>query len=166
LASTVDIAPAEPTPRACASVVDVSSAQDRPEPERPGTPDQFGPLDGLISLAGWVATAQRQVLSSWLNLWSSMISSVRRNGAAAIEAAPTDAPVGDKPEVQPAPPARRVADTQTAQTPTAETLAAEGPTDEDVRARAYEIYLRRGGQPGDAQADWAQAEAELRERRA
>jgi hypothetical protein len=166
----------------------VSSPQDRPEPERPGPPDQFSPLDGLVSLAGWVTTAQRQVLTSWLNLWSSMISSVRRNSAAAIEAAPTDAPVGDepepaaappvgdepepaaaptagdKPEVQPALPTRPVADTPTADTRTAGPLAAERPTDEDVRSRAYEIYLRRGGQPGDPQADWAQAEAELRER--
>jgi hypothetical protein len=166
----------------------VSSPQDRSKPERPGAPDQFGPLNGLVSLAGWVATAQRQVFTSWLNLWSSMISSVRRNSAAAIEAAPTEAPVGDKPgpaatppvrdklepaaappvgdkpEVQPARPTRPVADTPTADTHAAETPAAERPTDEDIRTRAYEIYLRRGGQPGDAQADWAQAEAELRER--
>ncbi len=37
------------------------------------------------------------------------------------------------------------------------------PTEEQIRARAYEIYLRRNGGPGDAHADWLQAEQELKE---
>jgi hypothetical protein len=35
------------------------------------------------------------------------------------------------------------------------------PTDEQIMARAYEIYLERGQTPGDAVADWLQAEREL-----
>ncbi len=35
-------------------------------------------------------------------------------------------------------------------------------TDEQIRQRAYEIYRRRNGGPGDARSDWLQAEAELR----
>lgn len=35
------------------------------------------------------------------------------------------------------------------------------PTLEQIRRRAYEIYLRRDGQPGDPQADWRQAEQEV-----
>jgi hypothetical protein len=35
------------------------------------------------------------------------------------------------------------------------------PTEEQIRMRAYEIYLRRNGAPGDPAADWAQAEREL-----
>lgn len=35
-------------------------------------------------------------------------------------------------------------------------------TDEHVRQRAYEIYMARNGGPGDALADWTQAERELR----
>ncbi len=35
------------------------------------------------------------------------------------------------------------------------------PTQEQIRARAYEIYLRRKGGPGDAMSDWKQAEREL-----
>ena len=31
----------------------------------------------------------------------------------------------------------------------------------EIRARAYEIYLQRGGQPGDEVEDWLQAEREL-----
>jgi hypothetical protein len=33
--------------------------------------------------------------------------------------------------------------------------------EEEIRARAYEIYLQRGGQPGDEVEDWLQAEREL-----
>jgi hypothetical protein len=33
---------------------------------------------------------------------------------------------------------------------------------ERIRARAYEIYMERGGQHGFDQADWLQAEAELK----
>jgi len=34
-------------------------------------------------------------------------------------------------------------------------------TEEEIRMRAYEIYLERGDTPGDAMTDWLQAEAEL-----
>ena len=34
-------------------------------------------------------------------------------------------------------------------------------TEDDVRLRAYEIYLERGGIPGDEVSDWLQAEREL-----
>jgi hypothetical protein len=44
-------------------------------------------------------------------------------------------------------------------------VAAE-PTEEQIRQRAYEIYIARGGAPGNAEADWRQAEFELRSRRA
>ena len=32
---------------------------------------------------------------------------------------------------------------------------------EEIRNRAYEIYLQRGGQPGDELEDWLRAEREL-----
>jgi hypothetical protein len=35
------------------------------------------------------------------------------------------------------------------------------PSPEAIRARAYEIYLERGAQPGHEAEDWAQAEREL-----
>lgn len=37
------------------------------------------------------------------------------------------------------------------------------PTKQQIRDRAYFIYLARNGGPGDASADWTQAERELRE---
>jgi hypothetical protein len=35
------------------------------------------------------------------------------------------------------------------------------PGDDQIRARAYEIYLRRDGRPGDPADDWFSAEREL-----
>jgi hypothetical protein len=37
-------------------------------------------------------------------------------------------------------------------------------TDEEIRQRAYEIYLDRGAAPGFELDDWLQAERELRSR--
>jgi Protein of unknown function (DUF2934) len=42
-------------------------------------------------------------------------------------------------------------------------LPAENPArDEEIRRRAYEIYLERGGQDGGELDDWLQAEHELK----
>ena len=35
------------------------------------------------------------------------------------------------------------------------------PTTEEIRTRAYQIYLERGCQPGHEDGDWLQAEYEL-----
>jgi hypothetical protein len=40
----------------------------------------------------------------------------------------------------------------------------EQPTDEDIRARAYEMYLERGGHDGMDFDDWVRAERELRKK--
>jgi hypothetical protein len=42
-----------------------------------------------------------------------------------------------------------------------ETSARSVPSDEEIRRRAYEIYLERGGLPGDETDDWLRAEREL-----
>ena len=41
------------------------------------------------------------------------------------------------------------------------TAAADSPRLEEIRTRAYEIYMERGGQPGHDLDDWLQAEREL-----
>jgi hypothetical protein len=43
--------------------------------------------------------------------------------------------------------------------------ASSKPTYEQIQARAYEIFLRRSGTPGDELQDWLQAERELAPRR-
>ena len=67
-------------------------------------------------------------------------------------------------EVPPAQPTK----TRRTSTPpvAAETIAARpepaGPTDEDIRMRAYHRYLERGGGHGMDFEDWLEAERELR----
>lgn len=39
------------------------------------------------------------------------------------------------------------------------------PTEEDIRARAYQMYLERGGEPGMDFDDWLKAERELKARK-
>jgi hypothetical protein len=41
------------------------------------------------------------------------------------------------------------------------TPADQAPSHEQIRLRAYEIYLERGGFPGNELDDWLQAEHEL-----
>jgi len=43
-----------------------------------------------------------------------------------------------------------------------EPIAKSEPTFEQIRQRAYEIYLSRGEEPGDPLQDWLRAERELR----
>jgi Protein of unknown function (DUF2934) len=42
--------------------------------------------------------------------------------------------------------------------------ANNGPDREDIERRAYELYLARGAEAGDAVGDWLQAEQELQVR--
>jgi len=42
-----------------------------------------------------------------------------------------------------------------------DTSANHAPSREEIRLRAYEIYLERGGLPGDELDDWLRAEREL-----
>ena len=46
-----------------------------------------------------------------------------------------------------------------------ETTVCHTPSHEEIRRRAYEIYLERGGLPGDELDDWLRAERELRRSR-
>jgi hypothetical protein len=38
-----------------------------------------------------------------------------------------------------------------------------GPSEEEIRLKAYQKYCSRGGKPGDPMLDWLEAERELRE---
>jgi hypothetical protein len=42
-----------------------------------------------------------------------------------------------------------------------QTSANNAPNHDDIRCRAYEIYLERGGAPGHEVEDWLQAEREI-----
>ncbi len=46
-----------------------------------------------------------------------------------------------------------------------EKSATVSPSHQAIAKRAYELYLRRGAQPGHAEDDWFEAERQLRLRR-
>ena len=56
---------------------------------------------------------------------------------------------------------RKTKDTAITANPPEPTVAAE-PTIEQIRQRAYELYLFRGEQAGNELEDWLEAERELR----
>lgn len=73
--------------------------------------------------------------------------------APVAQAKPAPAPVAEaKPIQAPAP----VAQAKPASKP-----ASNAPSYEEIARRAYELYQRRGAQPGRAGDDWLQAEREL-----
>ena len=47
----------------------------------------------------------------------------------------------------------------------AKTAVAMLPSVDEIRQRAFEIFLERGGRPGDDLQDWLQAERELSQNR-
>ncbi len=49
-----------------------------------------------------------------------------------------------------------------AEEPAAATVAAYPAVEEQIRARAYQLFLERGGHGGSAEEDWFRAEAEVR----
>lgn len=50
--------------------------------------------------------------------------------------------------------------------PTRSARPVDGPTDDEIRSKAYEIFRARDGVPGDADSDWYEAERLLRSQRA
>jgi len=82
------------------------------------------------------------------------------NGTKAVKAAPKTAKpkvakseVVATPAVQPAP--------EAAENPIANQVLTMVSLQERIRIRAYELYLRRGGQGGSPEQDWFQAVAEV-----
>ncbi len=62
-------------------------------------------------------------------------------------------------------PARDAAETFAARREAADERPVDAPSDEEIRDRAYEIYLVRGGVHGMDFDDWVRAEQELRRKR-
>jgi hypothetical protein len=63
--------------------------------------------------------------------------------------------MSSKPKINPSP------RPQATSTHAEESLVGRPPREEEIRGRAYEIYLERGEQPGRDLDDWLQAEREL-----
>jgi Protein of unknown function (DUF2934) len=109
-----------------------------PDPPSPGAI-----LGSFVALIDHLLAAQTQLISSYLRLGS---SAARRSRPAA----PTATPRRPEPE-----------DDQQAAAP-APSDPTPAPATDAIAARAYEIFVQRGHEPGNPVDDWRQAEAELR----
>lgn len=121
----------------------------RREAARATKPSLTGPISpgalpgSFVAMIDDLLTAHAQLISSWLRIGSSV---ARRSFPGTPAAATLRSGRHDDP---PAPaPAHSVPLPEPAAMSTAE--------------RAYEIYLQRGGEPGNPDDDWRRAEAELR----
>ena len=65
----------------------------------------------------------------------------------------------------PASPAKPKTRRPRAAAPAAPSSAAKEPSVDDIRRRAYERYLERGGRHGEHVDDWIEAEKELRSKK-
>ena len=100
-------------------------------------------LESYATLIDNLVTAQAQLISSCLRIGSS--AACRSRPDTAITTARHPRLDDDQPA-----PAR------------AHTDPAPAPGTDAIEARAYEIFVQRGREPGDPVDDWRQAEAELR----
>jgi hypothetical protein len=60
--------------------------------------------------------------------------------------------------------AAKTTDKGTAKRTSRRTTNVDGPTNEQIAQRAFELFLARGGEHGRHEEDWHRAERELRER--
>ncbi len=92
--------------------------------------------------------------------------SAKNSSAKKTELAATLNPVVEAPSLETAPviPPAKAAVKRAAKTPKTRSAAKSVriSLDEVIRLRAYEIYLQRGGTPGNPHEDWAVAEREVR----
>lgn len=100
-------------------------------------------LGSFAAMTDHVIAAQAQLISSYLRLASSLAR--RSHPTTTTATARHPRPDDDQP-----------ASARTHRDP------APAPGTDSVAARAYEIFLQRGGEPGNPADDWQRAEAELR----
>jgi Protein of unknown function (DUF2934) len=109
----------------------------------PGPPSPGALLGSFAALIDHLLAAQTQLVSSYLRIGSSLARVSR-------PATPTPTTVPPGPEEDLSAPAPAPSD------------PAPAPATDLIAARAYQIFLQRGGEPGDPVDDWRRAEAELR----
>jgi hypothetical protein len=106
-----------------------------------GPPAPGAVLGSFVALIDHLVAAHTQLISSYLRIGSSVTHRSRPDTPTATTRQP------ELPDEQPAPVHRD---------------PAPAPAKESIEARAYEIFVQRGHEPGDPVDDWRRAETELR----
>jgi hypothetical protein len=112
-------------------------------PSLPGTPSPGALLGSFAALIDQLLAAQTQLISSYLRIGSSVA-----RGSRPATPTPTTLP-------------RRPDDDLSASVSAPSDPTPASATDL-IAARAYQIFVQRGSEPGDPADDWRRAEAELR----
>lgn len=108
-----------------------------------GPPSPGAILGSFVSVIDHLIAAQTQLISSYLRIGSSVARGSR-------PATPTATTLH-----------RGLQDDQPVSTP-GHSDPAPAPARDSIEARAYEIFVQRGREPGNPVDDWRRAEAELR----
>jgi DUF2934 family protein len=109
----------------------------------PGPPSSDAILGSFATLINHLLAAQTQLISSYLRIGSSVT-----RGSRPATPPPTTLP--------PRPDDDLSASVSVSSDPT------PAPATDLIAARAYQIFVQRGAEPGDPVDDWRRAEAELR----
>ena len=109
----------------------------------PGPPSSDAILGSFAALINHLLAAQTQLISSYLRIGSSVT-----RGSRPATPPPTTLPPRPDDDQQ-----------ASASVPSDPTPA---PATDLIAARAYQIFVQRGGEPGNPVDDWRRAEAELR----
>ena len=107
----------------------------------PSSPGAF--LGSFAALIDQLLAAQTQLISSYLRIGSSVTRGSR-------PATPTPITLPPRP------------DDDLSASASVPSDPAPAPATDLIAARAYQIFVQRGGEPGDPVDDWRRAEAELR----
>ena len=109
----------------------------------PGPSSPGALLGSFAALIDHLLAAQTQLISSYLR-----IGSLVARGSRPATPTPTTSPLRP--------------DDDLSATASARSDPTSAPTTDLIAARAYQIFVQRGGEPGDPVNDWLRAEAELR----
>src|SRR5919112_5286640 len=107
----------------------------------PGPPSSGAILGSFVALVDHLIATQTRLIRSYLRIGSSVARRSRPATPTATIGRPR--PEGDQPAWTPAP-------------------SDPAPAADAIAARAYQIFVERGLEPGDPVDDWRRAEAELR----
>jgi hypothetical protein len=109
----------------------------------PGSPSSGALLGSFAALIDHLLVAQTRLISAYLRIGSS----VARGSRPATPTATTSPPRPDD---------------DLSASASAPSDPVPAPAADVIAARAYQIFVQRGGEPGDPVDDWRRAEAELR----
>jgi hypothetical protein len=121
----------------------------------PGQPSPGAVPGSFAALIDHLLAAQTRLISAYLRIGSSVARGSR-------PATPTATSLPPRPDDDLSTSTSTSTSTSAVASASAPSDPAPAPATDAISARAYQIFVQRGGEPGDPVDDWRRAEAELR----